>query len=280
MGKLDGKVAVVTGAASGLGRASVMRFAKEGAAVVVSDLNSQGGELVVSEIAAAGGRAVYQRTDATSEADIKALIDRAVREYGRLDITYNNAGVIGAMGAIESTTEADWDKTFAILLKAVFFGIKHSVKPMRKAGGGSIISTASIAGMSGSFRLHAYSAAKAAVINLTRTAALELGKDKIRVNCICPGVISTPLVHGGIPGGKETLDPLLGKAQALPRAGQAEDIANMAMFLASDEASWITGAAMVVDGGFTAGQPFSLTPGAPEQPPGPAGYSGPSFERS
>jgi NAD(P)-dependent dehydrogenase (short-subunit alcohol dehydrogenase family) len=278
MGKLDGKVAVVTGAASGLGRASAVRFAAEGASVVAADLNSQGGELVVSEIAAAGGRAVYQRTDVTSENDIKSLIDRAVREYGRLDITYNNAGVIGATGTIETTTEAEWDKTFAILIKAVFFGIKHSVKPMRAAGGGSIISTASIAGLSGSFRLHAYSASKAAVINLTRTAALELGKDKIRVNCICPGVISTPLVHGGIPGGKEVLDPLLAKAQALGRAGQAEDIANMAMFLASDEASWVTGAAMVVDGGFTAGTPFSLA-GMDQQAAPPAGFSGPSFER-
>ena len=137
MGKLEGKVAVVTGAASGLGRASALRFAKEGAAVVAADLNSQGGELLVSEIAAAGGRAVYQRSDVTAESDVKALIERAVREYGRLDITYNNAGVIGAMGSIDSTTEADWDKTFAILTKAVFFGIKHSVKPMRQAGGGS-----------------------------------------------------------------------------------------------------------------------------------------------
>ena len=278
MGKLEGKVAVVTGAASGLGRASALRFAKEGAALVAADLNSQGAELVVAEIAAAGGRAVFQRSDVTSESDVKALIERAVREYGRLDITYNNAGVIGAMGSIDSTTEADWDKTFAILTKAVFFGIKHSVQPMRKAGGGSIISTASIAGMSGSFRLHAYSAAKAAVINLTRTAALELGKDKIRVNCICPGIISTPLVHGGIPGGKEAIDPLIGKAQAIQRAGEAEDIANMALFLASDEASWVTGAAMVVDGGFTAGQPFSLAAGGLDTP-GPAGYSGPSFER-
>ena len=279
MGKLEGKVAVVTGAASGLGRASALRFAKEGAAVVAADLNSQGGELVVSEIAAAGGRGVYQRSDVTSESDVKALIERAVREYGQLDITYNNAGVVGAMGSIASISEADWDKTFAILTKAVFFGIKHSVEPMRKAGGGSIISTASIAGMSGSFRLHAYSAAKAAVINLTRTAALELGKDKIRVNCICPGIISTPLVHGRLPGGKDVIDPLLGKAQAIARAGEAEDIANMALFLASDEASWVTGAAMVVDGGFTAGQPFSLTPGGADQP-GPAGYSGPSFERA
>jgi NAD(P)-dependent dehydrogenase (short-subunit alcohol dehydrogenase family) len=149
---------------------------------------------------------------------------------------------------------------------------------MRKAGGGSIISTASIAGMSGSFRLHAYSAAKAAVINLTRTAALELGQHKIRVNCICPGIISTPLVHGAIPGGNATVDPIIAKAQAIQRAGQAEDIANMALFLASDEASWITGAAMVVDGGFTAGQPFSFAPGGLDQL-GPTGYSGPSFER-
>jgi NAD(P)-dependent dehydrogenase (short-subunit alcohol dehydrogenase family) len=277
MGKLDGKVAVITGAASGLGRASAIRMAREGASVVAADLNSQGGELVISEIAAAGGRAVYQRTDVTSESDIRSLIERAVREYGRLDITYNNAGIIGAMGSIETTTEADWDKTFAILSKAVFFGIKHSAAPMRRAGGGSIISTASIAGLSGSFRLHAYSAAKASVINLTRTAALELGKDKIRVNCICPGVISTPLVHGGLPGGKEMIDPLLAKAQALQRAGEAEDIANMALFLASDEASWITGAAMVVDGGFTAGTPFSLVPGV-EQPAA-TGFSGPSFQR-
>ena len=251
MGKLDGKVAVVTGAASGLGRASALRFAKEGAAVVVADLNSQGGELIVAEIAAAGGRGVFQRSDITRESDVKALIERAVREYGRLDITYNNAGVIGAMGSIDSTTEADWDKTFAILTKAVFFGIKHSVEPMRKAGGGSIISTASIAGMSGSFRLHAYSAAKAAVINLTRTAALELGKDRIRVNCICPGIISTPLVHGAMPGGKDAVDPLIGKAQAIQRAGQAEDIANMALFLASSDSSFATGAPFVVDGGWT-----------------------------
>jgi NAD(P)-dependent dehydrogenase (short-subunit alcohol dehydrogenase family) len=277
MSKLNGKVAVVTGAASGLGRASALRFAGEGAAVVVADLNSQGGELVVSEIAAAGGRAVYQRTDVTSESEIKSLIDRAVREWGRLDITYNNAGVIGATGTLESVTEADWDKTFAILTKAVFFGIKHSIAPMRAAGGGSIISTASIAGMSGSFRLHAYSSAKAAVINLTRTAALEVGKDKIRVNCICPGIINTPLVHGSAPAAKEALDPLLANAQALKRAGDADDIAKMALFLASDDSSWVTGAAMVVDGGFTAGTPFSVVQGV-EQPVV-TGFSGPSFQR-
>jgi NAD(P)-dependent dehydrogenase (short-subunit alcohol dehydrogenase family) len=164
-----------------------------------------------------------------------------------------------------------------VLLRSVFLGIKHSVRPMRAAGGGSIISTASIAGMSGSFRLHPYSAAKAAVINLTRTAALELGKDEIRVNCICPGAISTPLNYSWFPGGKEALDPVLAKAQPLERAGEAEDIANMALFLASEEASWVTGAAMVVDGGFTAGTPFSLMSGAEPQPL--PEFAGPSFQR-
>src|SRR6266446_6096034 len=130
MGKLEGKVAVITGAASGMGRATALRFAKEGAAVVVADLNSQGAETVVSEIAAAGGRAVFQRTDVTSERDIKSMIDRAVREYGRLDITYNNAGIGGATGKLEEVEGDDWDKTFAVLTRAVFFGIKYSIEPM------------------------------------------------------------------------------------------------------------------------------------------------------
>jgi NAD(P)-dependent dehydrogenase (short-subunit alcohol dehydrogenase family) len=277
MGKLDGKVAVVTGAASGLGRASAMRFAGEGAAVVIADLNQDGGEAAVRDCRENGGRAVFQKADVSDEAQVKASIDRAVAEFGRLDITFNNAGLGGALGPIEEISLENWDRTFAVLLRSVFLGIKHSVARMRAAGGGSIISTASIAGMSGSFRLHAYSAAKAAVINLTRTAALELGKDKIRVNCICPGVISTPLNYSWFPGGKEALEPVLAKAQALGRAGQAEDIANMALFLASEEASWVTGVAMVVDGGFTAGMPFSLMPGA--EPQSLPEFAGPSFQR-
>ena len=178
MGRLDNKVAVITGAASGMGRATAMRFAQEGAAVVAADLNSQGGELVVSEIAAAGGQAVFQRTDVTSEADIAALIDRAVRQYGHLDITYNNAGVLGALGYIEDVKAEDWDRTLAVLARSVFFGIKHSIKPMRKNGGGSIISTSSLAGLHGVPGLPAYCAAKFAVVGLTQTAAAELGKDQ------------------------------------------------------------------------------------------------------
>ncbi len=273
MGKLDGKVAVITGAASGMGRATAIRFAKEGAAIVVADLNAQGGEEVVGEIAAAGGRAAYQHTDVTSEAAIKSVIGRAVKEFGRLDITYNNAGVGGAVGPLEQITEGDWDKTFAILTKAVFFGIKHSVPEMRKAGGGSIISTSSVAGLRGVALLHAYSAAKKAVISITESAAIEFGRDRIRVNCICPGGIVTPLVYRGSPGGEKAATESMARMQPIGRAGTGADIAAMALFLASDESEWITGTAMVVDGGLATGnQRFQLRGWQ-------AGFSGPSFQR-
>ena len=203
MGRIQGKVAVITGAASGMGRATAIRFAKEGASVVLTDLNSQGGEMAVAECAAAGGRAVFQRTDVTSEADIKAAVARAVKEYGRLDIMFNNAGVAGAVGPIEKVSSADWDRTIGVLLRAAFLGMKYSIPEMRKAGGGSIISTASVAGLRGVGYLAAYSAAKAAVVNLTQAVAIEVGHDKIRVNCICPGGVNTPLIHRGVPGGEE-----------------------------------------------------------------------------
>ena len=270
MGKLDGKVAVITGAASGMGRGTALRFAKEGAAIVIADLNSQAGEATVSEIAAGGGRAVFQHTDVSDDAAIKALIERAVREFGRLDITYNNAGIGGATGRLEETNAADWDKTFVILTRAVFSGIKYSIEPMRKAGGGSIISTSSVAGLRGVAGLHAYSAAKAAVISLTESAAIELGHDRIRVNCICPGGILTPLVYRGMRGGEEEARRNMARSQPIPRAGQPEDIAAMALFLASDESEWITGTAMLVDGGMATGNQRMRFG---------SGFSGPSFER-
>ena len=270
MGKLDGKVAVITGSASGMGRATALRFAKDGAAVVVADLNSQAGEETISEIAAAGGRAVFQHTHVSSDAGIKALIDRAVKEFGRLDITYNNAGIGGATGRLEDTNAEDWDKSFVILTRAVFSGIKYSIEPMRKAGGGSIISTSSVAGLRGVAGLHAYSAAKAAVVSLTESAAIELGHDRIRVNCICPGGIVTPLVYRGMRGGEEEARKSMARSQPIPRAGRPEDIAAMALFLASDDAEWITGTAMVVDGGMNTGN-TRIKFGT--------GFSGPSFER-
>ena len=161
MARLEGKVAVITGAASGMGRATAVRFAGEGAAVVIADLNEDGGAAAVRECKENGGRAVFQKTDVTSEAGVKAMIDRAVKEFGRLDITFNNAGLPGALGSIEQTSVEDWDRTFAVLTRGVFLGIKHSVAEMRKVGGGSIISTASVAGLAGGYGPHAYSAAKA-----------------------------------------------------------------------------------------------------------------------
>ncbi len=277
MGRLDGKVALITGAASGMGRATSIRFAQEGAAVVVGDLNAQGGEETVAECKKAGGRAVFQRLDVTSETDIKGAVARAVAEFGKLNVIFNNAGLGGAVGTIEEITVENWDRTQAVLLRAVFLGIKHAIPEMRKAGGGSIISTASIAGLQGGAGPVSYSAAKAAVINLTKSAALEVGKDRIRVNCICPGGINTPLIFNNVPGGYEAAGQFLKALQPIPRAGLPEDIAAMALFLASDESEWITGTAMVVDGGFTAGGAFfrgqQLAMPAPQ-----SGFMGPSFE--
>lgn len=273
MGKLQGKVAVITGAASGMGRATALRFAKEGAAVVLTDLNAQGGETAVAECAAAGGRAVFQRTDVTSERDIKAAVDRAVKEYGRLDIMFNNAGIAGALGPIEKVSSEDWDRTMGVLLRAPFFGIKYSIPEMRKAGGGSIISTASVAGLRGVGYLAAYSAAKAAIVNLTQAVAIEVGHDRIRVNCICPGGVNTPLIHRGRPGAEAASEKNMARMQPIPRAGKPDDIATMALFLASDEADWISGTAMVVDGGVNTGNARFRIAGLPD-----SGFSGPSFE--
>ncbi len=275
MGRLEGKVAVITGAASGIGRAAAVRFAGEGAAVVVADLNAGGGAEAVSECIAAGGRAVFQATNVEHEAEIKAAIDRATGEFGRLDVMYNNAGLAGAVGPIEETAAENWDRTMAILLRSVFLGMKHAIPVMRTQGGGSIISTASVAGlMTGA--PHAYSAAKAGVINLTRSVAMQVGKDRIRVNCICPGLINTPLVYNHVPGGAPVAAEFFAQTQPIPRIGRPEDIAAMALFLASDESEWITGAAMIVDGGVTLGaNMFGANSPIPVPP---AGFSGPSFQ--
>ena len=276
MGRLTNKVAVITGAASGMGRATAIRFAGEGAAVVIADLNEEGGQAAVRECKENGGNAVFQKTDVASEAEVKAAIDRAVSEFGRLDITYNNAGLGGALGPIENVTVENWDRTFAVLLRSVFLGIKHSIPQMRKQGGGSIISTASIAGILGQAGPLVYSVAKAGVIHLTKCAAVELGKDRIRVNCICPGGINTPLLHKHIPGGEATTVQLLQMIQPIPRPGTGEDIAGMALYLASDDSEWVTGTAMVVDGGFVARGNSLAQQNAFDVP---AKWSGPSFEK-
>jgi NAD(P)-dependent dehydrogenase (short-subunit alcohol dehydrogenase family) len=251
-GRLDGKVAVITGAANGIGRAAALRFLDEGASVVAADLNETTGTEMLGLAAQAGhaARVRFVRTDVAQEKDVEAAMQLAVSEFGRLDCVFNNAGVGGAFGPITHVSAEDWDYTFAVLVRGVFLGIKHGARLMKAQGqGGSIINTASVAGLSGGDGPQAYSAAKAAVINLSRAVAIELAPSRIRVNAICPGGILTPLLHRGNP---ELLQPLLDKAQPWPEAGQPEDIAAAALHLASDESRFMTGTAMIVDGGLTA----------------------------
>ena len=275
---LTGKVAVITGAASGMGRAAAILFASKGANVVLADLNTKGGEEVAAEASAAGGRSVFQRADVSEEADVEALIARAVSEFGKLDILFNNAGIGGAVGPLENISVEDWDKTQDVCLRGVFLGIKHAIAPMRANGRGSIISTASIAGIDGFNGLHAYCAAKAGVVNLTRSASLQLACDFIRVNCIAPGGVSTPIVWNGS-ANKELTEGFLINAQPMPQVGQPLDIANAALFLASDAASFITGHTLVVDGGATAGAVSTAAKRGQEPAPrSNRAFAGPSYE--
>jgi NAD(P)-dependent dehydrogenase (short-subunit alcohol dehydrogenase family) len=255
-GLLTGRVAAITGGASGLGRATALRFLDEGAMVVIADLNADNGQAVVDEAAAVGYRDElrFVRTDVSQEAHIVALVAAAVDGYGQLDVMFNNAGIGGAFGAITDLDADDWDETFAVLVRGVFLGCKHAARQMRVQGwGGSIVNTASIAGLSGGGGPVAYSAAKAAVINLTRAAAVELAPDHIRVNAVCPGAIDTPLLAQG--RRKETADEPRLRFQPWPDHGRADDVAGAVLFLAGDDSHFVTGEALVVDGGLTAAGP-------------------------
>lgn len=251
-GRLQGKVAVITGGASGMGRATVLRFLAEGASVVVADMNEETGKQTL-ELAAKDGHAEHVRfirTDVADEPSVEAMVRLALSDFGRLDCLFNNAGVGGAFGALTDIEVEDWDYTFAVLTRGVFLGIKHGARVMQP--GASIINTASVAGLSGGSGPVAYSAAKAAVINLTYGAAVELARRQIRVNAICPGGIVTPLVHRG---DEESATERLKTLQPWPEAGQGEHIAGAALFLASEDARFVTGQALAVDGGLTAAGP-------------------------
>ena len=251
--RLANKVAVVTGGASGMGLASVLSFAAEGAQVVIADFNTQTGNAAVETALQQGLDVSFIQTDVASEEDIEAMCEHALSAYGRLDVLFNNAGVGGAIGPITETTIEDSDYTFDVLAKGVFLGMKHGAKIMRRQGdGGSIINTASIAGLSGDAGPLVYSAAKAAVINLSKSAAVELAPDHIRVNAICPGFIATPLTEGKNP---EAIKRSFTQSQPWPDYGRGEHIAGVALFLASDDAGFVTGESIVVDGGSTAEGP-------------------------
>ena len=254
MGKLDGKVAVITGAASGMGAATAQLFASEGARVLVTDMNEAKGQDVAEKL---GPNGEFKRVDVSREEDIADAVDQVQSGWGRLDVMFNNAGFGGARGPIESISEADFDLTVDVLLKGVFFGMKHAAPIMKQQGFGSIISTASVAGLQAGESPHLYTATKAAVIHLTKSVALELGQQGIRVNAICPGVVATPLAHGPLDEERrKKFRDRFGRHQPIGRVGEAEDIAQAALFLASDDSTFITGTAMVVDGGAYAGRPW------------------------
>lgn len=251
MADLSGKVAVVTGAASGIGRESALAFARAGAKVVVSDVMVEGGEETVRMIEDAGGEAMFVACDVAQEADVKALIAKTVEAYGKLDFAHNNAGIEGMAGPCAECTEENWDKTIGINLKGVWWCAKYEIPEMLKNGGGVIVNTASVAGLVGFSGIPAYTASKHGVVGLTKSIALDYAKENIRCNAVCPGVIHTPMVDRFSGGTQEGLDAMAAM-QPVGRLGQPSEIADAVVYLCSDEASFITGAAIPVDGGFVA----------------------------
>jgi len=253
MGRLDGKAAIITGGSSGIGAATVKLFAREGANIIIADILDDHGRALAREL---GDKVIYQHTNVTVEKDIEDVVKLAVSRFGKLDIMFNNAGIGGVSGPIEDTNTDGFDITTAILFRAVMLGMKHAAKVMIPQGSGNIISTASIAGHKTGFAGHTYSACKAAVIHLTRSVAMQLGGFGIRVNCVCPGGIATPIFARVLGLSQEqaekTLEPIkevFKNIQAIPRAGLPEDIARAVLFLASDDAGFINGEALQVDGG-------------------------------
>ncbi|MFT5531058.1 MAG: NAD(P)-dependent dehydrogenase (short-subunit alcohol dehydrogenase family) [Candidatus Poriferisodalaceae bacterium] len=258
--RLEGQVAIITGGASGIGAGTVRRFVEEGAKVLVSDLDEERGSALVDEL---GDSTAFLRTDVSQEDQVAAMIDEATDRWGRLDCLFNNAGFGGALGPIESTSVLDYDLTMDVLLKSVFLGMKYAAPVMKAQGSGSIISTASVAGLRPGYAPHLYSVAKCGVIHLTKSVALELGENNIRVNCICPGFIATPLAAGRPDADDSQIQQMRDAgegSQVLGRVGEPRDIANAALWLASDESEWVTGREMVIDGGFDAGRPWSKWP--------------------
>jgi meso-butanediol dehydrogenase/(S,S)-butanediol dehydrogenase/diacetyl reductase len=251
MGKLDGKIAVVTGGGSGIGEATARLFAAEGATVVIADIDEVGGTRVSKDL---GSAAAFLKTDVGVHEQVEAMVKFTVERFGRLDILFNNA-FYTTSGAVGEMSIEGWHKTINVTLSGVFYGMRYAIPQMLAQGGGAIVNTASISGLGGDYRMGAYNAAKGGVINLTRTAAIEYARKNIRVNAVCPGMIATPAVINGIIN--RSRDPERARKNSeekhpMGRLGEPEEIARVVLFLASDDASLMTGSIVVADGGVTA----------------------------
>jgi len=249
--QFEGKVSLVTGGASGIGRATAVAFCREGARAVVADVLAEGGEETVRMIKEAGGHATFIKTDVSKTTEVEMLIKKAVETYGRLDFAFNNAGIEGTMASTADCTEKNWDRTISINLKGIWLCMKYEIPQMLKQGGGAIVNMASVAGLVGFRGLPAYCASKGGVVQLTRTAALEYAQAGIRVNAVCPGVIRTSMIErllSGQPGAEAGFIAM----EPVGRMGKPEEIAEAVVWLCSDAASFVTGHPMAVDGGLVA----------------------------
>lgn len=250
MAQMDGRVALVTGAGSGIGRATALAFAAEGAAVVVADLNDEGGESAAATIRGDGGRAVFVHTDVTDAESVGDMVDRALSTFGRLDHAFNNAGIEGTPAPLAECPTDNWDHTIAVNLTGVFFCLRAEIPAMLASGGGSIVNCASIAGLNGFPALGSYVASKHGVNGLTKTAALELAPAGIRVNSVCPGAIDTEMVSRVAEEQPEMIEQTIA-AHPLGRLGRPEEIASTVLWLCSDAAGFVTGQNIAADGGYT-----------------------------
>jgi NAD(P)-dependent dehydrogenase (short-subunit alcohol dehydrogenase family) len=254
--RFEGKVVVVTGAGAGIGQAAAEAFAREAAAVVIADVNAEQGERVAASIRAQGGKAYAVRADVSQAADAQKIAVEAVGAFGGIDILFNNAG-IQTYGTVVDTDEATWDRTLAVNLKGTFLVSKYCVPEMTKRGGGAIINMASVQGLASQARVVAYTASKGGILAMTRTMAIDHAGDHIRVNAICPGSVDTPMLRWAadtfVPENPSQAIQDWGKLHALGRVAEPSEIARVVLFLASNEASFITGASIVIDGGLLAG---------------------------
>lgn len=255
MNRLAGKTAIVTGGAVGIGRACVLRMIEEGAKVAILDMLEAEGRALADEITAAGGEAAFWRVDVSDEAAVKAAVDAAAARFGGVQVMVNNAGISGNPAPTDQVSEADWDRVQAINVKGVFFGTKHAIPHLRAAGGGSIINLSSIAGLIGTGQVAAYHASKGAVRLMSKNDAITYAAERIRVNSIHPAYIWTPMVENHLRATSPDLEAAkaaAGSVHPLGHMGEPDDIAWAVVWLASDEAKFVTGAEIVIDGGYTA----------------------------